>query len=143
MIRYIAIRLLDAIPTVLLVLSLVFLAMRVLPGDPAIAALGDLATAEQLDAFRDKMGLNEPLWQQYFSFLGNMLTLNFGKSLMNGREVISLIGYNLPYTIELTLASVMMGVAAGVPLGVWAATNANKAARLGHAGLFLDRLCSA
>ncbi|MGV8989402.1 MAG: ABC transporter permease [Cypionkella sp.] len=127
MTRYIAVRLLDAIPTVLLVLSLVFLAMRVLPGDPAIAALGDMATADQLDAFRDKMGLNAPLWQQYFSFLGDMLTLNFGKSLMNGREVIGLIAYNLPYTIELTLASIMMGVAAGVPFGVWAATNANRA----------------
>ncbi len=126
MVRYILIRLLDAIPTVLLVLTLVFLAMRILPGDPAIAALGDMATAEQLAAFREKMGLNEPLIQQYFSFILHMLTLDFGKSLINGREVVDLIAYNLPYTIELTVCAVLLGVAVGVPFGVWAATNANR-----------------
>ena len=125
--RYILIRLLDSIPTILLVLTLVFIAMRILPGDPAIAALGDNATAEQLNAFRDKMGLNAPLWLQYVQFLRNMLTLDFGQSLINGREVIDLIAYNLPYTIELTLVAVAMGVAIGVPFGVWAATNANRA----------------
>ena len=127
MARYILIRLLDAIPTLLLVLTLVFIAMRILPGDPAVAALGDLATVEQLEAFRQRMGLNAPLWQQYFSFLGNALTLDFGESMMTGREVFGLIAYNLPYTIELTIASVAMGVAAGVPFGVWAATNPNRA----------------
>ncbi|MCR8724606.1 ABC transporter permease [Frigidibacter sp. ROC022] len=126
MIRYLLIRLLDAVPTVLLVLTLVFIAMRILPGDPAISALGDMATAEQLQVFRDKMGLNDPLWQQYFSFLGKMLTLDFGKSLMNGREVVDLIAFNLPYTIELTLAAVFMGIFVGVPFGVWAATNPNR-----------------
>jgi peptide/nickel transport system permease protein len=126
MARYILIRLLDSIPTILLVLTLVFIAMRILPGDPAIAALGDMATAEQLDAFRDRMGLNAPLWVQYFEFLRNMLTLDFGRSLINGREVIDLIVYNLPYTIELTICSVFLGVIIGVPFGVWAATNPNQ-----------------
>ena len=127
MARYILIRLLDAIPTLLLVLTLVFVAMRILPGDPAVAALGDLATVEQLEAFRERMGLNAPLWQQYVSFLGKALTLDFGESMMTGREVFGLIAYNLPYTIELTIVSVAMGVAAGVPFGVWAATNPNRA----------------
>ena len=127
MVRYILIRFLDAIPTVLMVLTLVFIAMRILPGDPAISALGDNATAEQLAAFRDRMGLNAPLWQQYLTFLWNMLTLDFGRSLMNNTSVNALIAYNLPYTIELTIASVLMGVAIGVPFGVWAATHANEA----------------
>ncbi len=127
MARYILVRLLDAIPTVLLVLTLVFVAMRILPGDPALAALGDMATADQLAEFREKMGLNEPLLQQYFSFIVNMLTLDFGRSLINGREVIELIAYNLPYTIELTIASVLLGLVVGVPFGVWAAANANRA----------------
>ncbi|MCB9946127.1 MAG: ABC transporter permease [Geminicoccaceae bacterium] len=125
MFHYIVIRLLDAIPTVLLVLTLVFLAMRILPGDPAIAALGDMATAEQLEAFREKMGLNEPILMQYVNFIINMVTLDFGHSLINGREVIDLIAYNLPYTIELTITSVVLGVIIGIPFGVWAATNAN------------------
>jgi peptide/nickel transport system permease protein len=63
---------------------------------------------------------------QYFEFLRNMLTLDFGRSLINGREVIDLLVYNLPYTIELTICSVFLGVIIGVPFGVWAATNPNQ-----------------
>src|SRR4051794_26255423 len=69
MARYLLLRLADAIPTILLVLTLVFIAMRILPGDPAIAALGDMATADQLALFREKMGLNVPLWHQYINFV--------------------------------------------------------------------------
>ena len=74
MARYLILRLLDAIPTVFLVLLLVFIAMRILPGDPAIAALGDMATTEQLQMFRERMGLNEPLWLQYINFVKGVLT---------------------------------------------------------------------
>ena len=66
-------------------LTLVFIAMRILPGDPAIAALGDMALPEQLAEFREKMGLNVPLWQQYLNFLGGVLTLDFGRSLHERR----------------------------------------------------------
>lgn len=124
--RYLLLRLADAIPTILLVLTLVFIAMRILPGDPAIAALGDNALPDQLRDFRARMGLDVPLWQQYFNFLGGVLTLDLGKSYMTNAEVIDLIAYNLPYTIELTVVAMVMGVAAGVPLGVLAATNRNK-----------------
>jgi len=128
MARYLLLRLADAVPTVLLVLTLVFIAMRILPGDPAIAALGDMATPEQLELFREKMGLNVPLWQQYINFVWGMLTLDFGTSLMNNQSVLRLIAYNLPYTIELTIVAVIMGVGVGIPLGVLAATHRNKAA---------------
>jgi peptide/nickel transport system permease protein len=124
--RYLLLRLADAIPTVLLVLTLVFIAMRILPGDPAIAALGDNAYPEQLAEFRERMGLNVPLWQQYFNFLGGVLTLDLGRSYMTNAPVIGLIAYNLPFTIELTIVAMLMGIAAGVPLGVLAATNRNK-----------------
>ena len=126
MARYFLLRLLDAIPTVLLVLTLVFIAMRILPGDPALVALGDLATPEQLEIFRERMGLNVPLWQQYFNFVVSALQLDFGRSLMTNQPVLSLIAYNLPYTIELTVVSVFMGLIVGVPLGVMAATQRNK-----------------
>lgn len=126
MMRYLLLRLLDAIPTVFLVLLLVFIAMRILPGDPAIAALGDMATTEQLELFRQKMGLNDPLWLQFINFVVGVLTLDFGTSMMNNKDVLGLILYNLPYTIELTVVSVLMGVVVGVPLGVLAATNRNK-----------------
>jgi peptide/nickel transport system permease protein len=124
--RYLLSRLLDAIPTVLLVLTLVFVAMRILPGDPALAALGDNALPDQIAAFREKMGLNVPLWQQYFNFLGGVLTLNLGRSLINNVPVVQLIAHHLPFTIELTIAATLIGVVAGVPLGVLAATHRNK-----------------
>lgn len=126
MAKYLIFRLLDAIPTVFLVLVLVFIAMRILPGDPAIAALGDMATTEQLNMFRERMGLNDPLWLQFIQFVKGALTFDFGTSMMSNREVSALIAYNLPYTIELTVAAMLMGTAAGLPLGVWAATNRNK-----------------
>jgi peptide/nickel transport system permease protein len=115
----------DAIPTILLVLTLVFIAMRILPGDPAIAALGDNATAEQLQLFRERMGLNAPLWQQYINFVIGTLSLDFGRSAMTDQPVLGLIVYNLPYTIELTIVAMIMGVVVGVPFGVWAATHRN------------------
>ena len=126
MARYLGLRLLDAIPTVFLVLLLVFISMRILPGDPAIAALGDMATTEQLQMFRERMGLNAPLWQQFINFVIGVLALDFGRSLMNNQSVLALIAYNLPYTIELTIVAMIMGITAGVPLGVLAATHHNQ-----------------
>ncbi|MGF6232912.1 peptide/nickel transport system permease protein [Inquilinus ginsengisoli] len=131
MVRYLMWRLLDAVPTILLVLTLVFVCMRILPGDPALAALGDNALPDQLAAFREKMGLNVPLWQQYLNFLGGVLTLDFGRSLMNNTSVLQLLIYNLPYTIELTIVAMVMGVVAGIPLGVLAATHRNRTADSG------------
>jgi ABC-type dipeptide/oligopeptide/nickel transport system permease component len=127
MARYILQRLADAVPTVLLVLTLVFIAMRILPGDPAIAALGDSALPEQIAEFRERMGLNAPLWQQYVDFLRGVATLDFGRSLINNVPVTRLIATNLPYTVELTVVAMLMGIVAGVPLGVLAATHRNKA----------------
>jgi peptide/nickel transport system permease protein len=108
------------------VLSLVFIALRLLPGDPALVALGDYASPEQLALFREQMGLNVPLWQQYFVFIWDMLTLDFGQSLIDRTSVLQTIADNLPYTIELTLVATAMGLLIGVPLGVVAAVNRNK-----------------
>jgi len=126
MLRVIGARLLDAVPTVLLVLTLVFIALRLLPGDPALVALGDYATPEQLALFRQQMGLNAPLWQQYVVFIWDMLSLDFGRSLIDRRPVLQLLAENLPYTIELTLVATGMGLFIGVPLGVMAAVNRNR-----------------
>lgn len=92
----IASKLLDAIPTLWLVLTLVFVALRILPGDPALVALGDFATPEQLALFREQAGLDAPLWQQYFAFLWDVVTFNFGNSLITKESVAGVIGYNLP-----------------------------------------------
>ena len=137
MLRTVGARLLDVVPTVLLVLTLVFIALRLLPGDPAAVALGDYATPEQLKLFREQMGLNLPLWHQYFDFLRNMLTLDFGQSLVDRTSVLQVIAVNLPYTIELTLVATAMGLLFGIPLGVLAAVHRGKLPDAGVRGFSL------
>lgn len=118
MVRYIALRVLDAIPTVLLVLTLVFFALRILPGDPAQVALGEFATPEQIAALRAKMGLDVPLWQQYVTFLWSVATFDFGTSFVSSVPVRDMLAENLPYTVELTILATIFGLLMGVPLGV-------------------------
>ncbi len=116
-------RLVDAVPTVVLVLTLVFVSLRLLPGDPALVVLGDYATQEQLALFRAQMGLDQPLVWQWLGFLRDMLTLDFGASMITSQPVIELIGENLPFTIELTLVATGIGLIVGIPMGVMAAVN--------------------
>jgi len=126
MARYLILRLLDMVPTVFLVLTLVFVAMRILPGDPALAVLGQNADGGQLEAFRERMGLNDPLWVQYVRFLWDAVRLDFGRSLMTDVPIRTLIANNLPHTIYLTITSVALGMIVGIPLGIYAATMRNK-----------------
>ena len=125
MARYLASRFLLAIPTVLAVLTLVFFVVRVIPGDPAQAALGDYASAESVDALRERMGLNEPLIVQYFVFLGDLLRGDLGKSMITGKDISELIRQVLPYTLELTFTAIMIGTLFGVPIGIYSARHAN------------------
>ncbi|MCP8939451.1 ABC transporter permease [Alsobacter sp. SYSU M60028] len=125
--RTIARRLVDAIPTLLLVLTLVFVAMRILPGDPALAVLGEHATQAQLAEFRRKIGLDLPMWQQYLSFIVNSATFNFGNSFANNFSVSQLVRLNLPYTVELTIAATIIGTVIAIPVGVASAVNRGKA----------------
>jgi peptide/nickel transport system permease protein len=125
MLRYLIRRILLAIPILLAVFTLVFLVVRVIPGDPAIAALGDYASKEAVEALRERMGLNQPLITQYWHFLSNLLQGDFGESLINGKPISDQIAYVLPYTLELTLASVLVGIVFGVPLGMLTAVNRN------------------
>src|SRR5580765_6886863 len=118
MIFYIARRLLAAIPTLLAVLTLVFLIVRVVPGDPAIAILGDRATPEGVAALHAKLGLDKPLWQQYVDFLTQSLSGDFGRSMVTGRPILADVSAVLPHTIDLTLASLLVGCIIGIPLGV-------------------------
>ncbi len=118
MARTIALRVLDAVPTVLLVLTLVFFALRVLPGDPARVALGEFATPEQIAALHAKMGLDGPLAWQYLTFLRDVATLRFGTSFVSSEPVGAMLAQNLPYTIDLTVLATLFGVVMGLPLGV-------------------------
>ncbi len=126
MLRYIGQRLLSSIPVFLGVLTVVFLVIRVLPGDPATAALGDYASKEAVEALRERLGLNQPLLIQYVQFLTAILRGDLGQSMINGTPVADQVGANLPYTLELTGASLLLGVALGIPIGVYTAMQRNR-----------------
>jgi ABC-type dipeptide/oligopeptide/nickel transport system permease component len=119
-------RLIAAIPTLLAVLTLVFVIVRIVPGDPAVAILGDRATPEAVRALDAKLGLDRPLVVQYVDFLGQSLTGNFGRSMVTDRPVIQQVAAVLPYTLDLTIASMIIGTVVGVPVGVWAALHRNR-----------------
>jgi ABC-type dipeptide/oligopeptide/nickel transport system permease component len=125
MLRYILIRLLLAIPVLLAVFTLVFLVVRIIPGDPAQAALGDYASEEAVEALRERMGLNEPLYTQYFRYLGGLVRGDLGDSLITGSSISEQVAYVLPYTLELTFASVLVGTVLGIPLGMLTAVKRN------------------
>jgi ABC-type dipeptide/oligopeptide/nickel transport system permease component len=125
MFRFIIRRIFFAIPILLAVFTVVFLVIRVIPGDPATAALGDYASQEAVERLRERMGLNEPLVIQYVRFLGNLLRGDLGNSLITGRPISEQIAYVLPYTLQLTAASVLLGCLMGIPLGIITAVKRN------------------
>ncbi|MCA1338019.1 ABC transporter permease [Pseudooceanicola marinus] len=111
---------------VLLVLALmIFVLARVVPGDPARIALGPTASAEQVDQLRSEMGLDDPLPQQFVHFVANAVQGDFGISLISGRPVAQEIAAILPATLELVLATLVIMLLVGLPLGVLAARYRN------------------
>lgn len=125
MIGYAVKRLLQAIPTMLAMLTAVFVLVRLVPGDPAAVMLGDQASAEALNALRTQLGLDQPIHVQYLHFLRDMLSGQFGVSMASGKSVLQEVALVLPWTIELTLASILIGLLFGLPLGMWAALRRN------------------
>lgn len=125
MMRYTIKRLLLAIPTLLAMLTAVFILVRLVPGDPAAVMLGDQASAEALAALRTRLGLDAPVYMQYLRFLGDMLSGNFGVSMSSGRTVLAEVSLVLPWTIQLTAAAMAIGVVFGLPLGIWASLRRN------------------
>lgn len=125
MLRYAMRRMLLAVPTLLAVLTLVFVIVRIIPGDPATAVLGDYASKQAVDALRERMGLNQPLWKQYVDFLVGLLQGDLGTSLITSQPVIEQVRFALPYTLELTGAAILIGLVIGVPLGLVTAIRRN------------------
>jgi ABC-type dipeptide/oligopeptide/nickel transport system permease component len=125
-IGYVIRRLLAAIPTLLAVLTLVFVIVRIVPGDPAIAILGDRATPQAVAALDVKLGLDRSIWRQYVSFIGESLSGNFGRSMVTDRPILADVAAVLPHTIDLTVAAMLIGTLIGVPAGVYAAVHRNR-----------------
>lgn len=114
--------------TGLVVLTLVFFVVRVLPGNPAHVILGDFASRAAIEALEHRLGLDQPIWRQYLDFMARALSGDWGVSMVTDRPVVDEILRVLPWTLELTAAALLIGVAIGVPLGVWAAVRRNRGA---------------
>ena len=129
MLKYIFRRILQLIPVLFGALILVFVLSRAMPGDPILAHLPPVYTPAQYEAEARQLGFHLPLWQQFFIYLGNLFTGNWGYSISinEGQEVWELIWERFPRTLDITLFAVIIASFVGIKTGVISATHRNKA----------------
>ncbi len=123
--RFIFKRLLFLLFILLGVSILVFISVRLIPGDPAQVMLGERATPEAIERLREQLGLNKPLYEQYFIYLGNILRGDLGTSITTNNSVISEVIKKFPATIELSFTSMLIATIFGVGSGILAAVYRN------------------
>jgi peptide/nickel transport system permease protein len=121
MLGYILRRIAATVPVMLIVAALVFLMLRLTPGDPAAIIAGDNANDAQIAAIRSRLGLDAPLLLQFFQWLGNLLRGDFGESFYFKKTVAELITSRLEPTLALSISTIVLAVVIAVPLGVLAA----------------------
>jgi len=125
MFRYLSQRVLYTLPVIWLVVSLVFLLIHLVPGDPIVQMLGEGAPAADLQAARHAYGLDLPLGRQYFNYWKGVLHGDLGPSLRFNQGVSSLIAQRYPYTLQLTLAALLVAIVLSIPAGVRSARRRN------------------
>jgi len=116
--KYTLRRLAQMVPVLFIVSVVVFAIIHLIPGNPAEIMAGPNATDEQLAALRHQYGLDQPLWLQYFIWLGNILSGDLGHSFINDFPVGRLIALRVPATVELAIASAIVGALIALPLGI-------------------------
>lgn len=126
MLRYLALRLLYALPVIWLVVSLVFLLIHLVPGDPIQQMLGEGAPAADIQAARHAYGLDAPLGQQYLHYWKGVLRGDLGPSLRYNQNVSRLIAQRYPYTLQLTVAALLVAIVLSIPAGVRSAQRRNR-----------------
>jgi peptide/nickel transport system permease protein len=119
--NYILRRLAHTFPVLLGVATVAFLALRLIPGDPAIALAGEKASAAEIERLREDFGLNKPLPVQYLQYLARVSTLQLGHSLRTGGDVRDELASNFAPTIELSIAALLVALIVGLPAGILAA----------------------
>src|SRR5246500_431015 len=121
MLGYLIRRVLASIPVMGVVALFVFLLLRITPGDPAAILAGDNATSAQLERIRASLGLNEPLYIQFFTWLNKLLHGDLGVSLISNVPVLKMIGQRVEPSISIALTTIILSVMVAAPLGVVAA----------------------
>jgi peptide/nickel transport system permease protein len=119
---YIIKRLLQIIPVILGVTLIAFALIHLAPGDPVRTMLGQHATQQEIDDIRAKYGLDQPLYVQYFIWLGDVLQGDLGRSILSHEQVTTEIGSRFPNTIELAIAAMIFAILIGVVAGIISAT---------------------
>ena len=118
MLGYLLRRILAAVPVMGVVALFVFLLLRITPGDPAAILAGDTATPEQLARIRTSLGLNDPLYQQFITWIGKLLHGDLGTSLISNVPVLQMIGQRVEPSISIALCTIILSILVAVPLGV-------------------------
>lgn len=126
MAQFIARRMITLVAQVLLVATIVFLMLRLVPGDPARAILGETASEQQISAMRGKLGIDRPIWEQYVEWLGDAVRGDLGKSIISGRSISADIMSRFSNSAELILISVVASLLIAIPLGSIAALKRNQ-----------------
>ena len=121
MLKFVVKRIFSCIPVLFVVITLIFFMMRIIPGDPAMNILGEDADPADVEALRERMGLNDPLSVQYVKYLSGIVRGDWETSLYNNVSVFENIRSRLEPTILLTIYSVTLSVLFGVPIGIIAA----------------------
>lgn len=121
MLGYLVRRILAAIPVMGVVALFVFLLLRLTPGDPAAILAGDNATPERLERIRTSLGLNEPLYVQFFTWINRLLHGDLGVSLISNVPVLDMISRRIEPTLSIALSTIVLSILIAVPLGVVAA----------------------
>lgn len=119
-------RVLITLPVIWLVVTVVFLLIHIVPGDPIVQMLGEGATASDVSALRHAYGLDTPLGDQYARYWRGLAHGDLGQSLRLHDSVVHLVGQRYPYTLALTAAALLLGMAAAFPAGVWSAHHRSK-----------------
>ena len=127
MLTFVVRRLLAMLPVLLAVSLLTFLIASLLPGDLALVILGDQATPENVAALRRDMGLDQPLWWRYLSWLGHVLQGDLGRSFRTGQTVLQAVAERIPVSLQLMLMAECIGLAIGVPVAIACAARAGGA----------------
>lgn len=123
--RFVARRMVQLVPVIFGIVIIVFLFVRLIPGDPASIMLGAYATPEALAALRTDLGLDRPIWAQFGIFLGDLAQGQFGSSMVYRRPVLDVVLERMPATMMLTVYAVVLSLLICVPLAVISALNKN------------------
>ena len=123
--QYIFRRIIEAIPVIIGVSVLVFLMVHLIPGDPAVALLGERATDENVEALRERWGLNEPLHEQYLIWVGNIMQGDLGNSRRGNLDIANELRNRFPATVELSLTALTIATVLGIPIGIFSAVKRN------------------